>query len=169
MTNEMVCESRPFVRSWDECVMCARDWSGGGDGWDLEALAGVLYEGARFLPGEVRWYERATVDEEAARACDYRGWRPAMACDRRRGMVAERWDTDARGRVYNVSLWDEGGAASLLLSMVSEWGASPWAWASQTVGDSEHPATWGELDRVFGGRDVWERELSEAAARFIGG
>lgn len=168
MTNELVCESRPFVRSWDECIMCARDWSGGGDGWDLEALAGVLYEGARFLPGEVRWYERTDVDEAAARACDYREWRPAMAFARREGMVAERWETGPDGRVYHVSLWYERGVVSLLLSMVSEWGASLWAWTSQTVGDSERPATWGVLDRVFGGRDVWERELSEAAARFIG-
>ena len=35
MTNELVCESQPFVRSWDECVMCARDWSGGALHWGL--------------------------------------------------------------------------------------------------------------------------------------
>ena len=168
MTNELVCESRPFVRSWDECVMRARDWSGGGDGWDLEALAGILYGGVRFLPGEVRWHERADVDLEEAAACDYRTWRRALACDRRLGMVAERWDVGECGQVYHIALWDDAGAPSLVACTVPEWAASPWGTGLQTVGDSDHPATWGGLDRVFGGRDAWRRELSEATARFIG-
>lgn len=61
MTRFVDSEGRGYVTSWDAAVSAARDWADGGDGWDLEALACILYEGAHFLPGAVRWYERAGV------------------------------------------------------------------------------------------------------------
>ena len=168
MTRFVDSEGREYVTSWDAAVSAARDWADGGDGWDLEALACILYEGAHFLPGAVRWYERASVDLEAAAACDYRTWRRAAVCDCRLGMVAERWDLSGAGLICHIALWIDCGEPSLVVSTVPYWGASPWRSGFQTVGDSDHPASWGRLDRALGGRDAWRRELADAAARFIG-
>lgn len=161
-------EGREYVTSWDAAVSVARDWADGGDGWDLEALASVLYESVSFRGGAPRWYARAEVDSEAAAACDYRAWRETFPSDCGLGMIAERWDADASGQVHHVALWIDCGEPSLVACVVPEWGASPWRSGFQTVGDSDCPTSWGRLDRALGGRDVWQRELADAAARFIG-
>lgn len=161
-------EGREYVTSWDAAVSVARDWADGGDGWDLEALASVLYESVSFRGGAPRWYARAEVDSEAAAACDYCIWREACRSDREIGMIAERWDVDAAGQVYHIALWNDCAEPSLVVCTVPEWGASLWGTALQTVGDSDHPVTWRELDRVCGGRDAWRRELADVAERFIG-
>ena len=101
-------------------------------------------------------------------ACDYRLWRATRDSDRELGMIAERWNEDAAGQAYHIALWVDTGEPSLVACTVLECGASPWGTGLQTVGDSDHPATWSGLDRVFGGRDAWRSELAEVSARFVG-
>lgn len=159
-------EGREYVTSWGAAVSAARDWADGGEGWDLEALAGVLYGPVSFHGGQPRWYARPEVDVEAVAACDWTAWRAASAHSG--GMAAERWEPGNVCHVWHLGLWRDAdtGALSLRVTAVPEYGNSPYVGGAGIAYDSDRACDWGGLDWLFTNRAAWRRELAEAAALF---
>lgn len=64
--------------------------------------------------------------------------------------------------IYHVALWenfDNDGTVSLIVTRVDKMGDSIYKQSSRTIGDSDNPEYWAELDRLFGSRRTWKAVL----------
>lgn len=72
----------------------------------------------------------------------------------RRQTWFDDWD-----HTYHIALWenpnDTEHPVSLILTRVDKIGDSPYKQTSRTIGYSDKPVYWPELDRFFGSRRTW--------------
>lgn len=65
--------------------------------------------------------------------------------------------------VYHAALWenfDNEGTTTLIVTRVDKVGDSPYKQTSRSIGDSDNPEYWAELDRLFGSRRSWNAVLA---------
>ena len=127
----------------------------------FERLAGVLFD---WCPTPDAYVEREYTDAEI-KACDVSSWQEAGEVTEDGTLCYERWfQSHGMGPVH-VGAWeDSDGNVSLTLSTVGDGGDSMWEWTSTTVADTDRPSTWGNLDRAYGSRAVWQGDLAAVEA-----
>ena len=77
-------------------------------------------------------------------------------------MRRQTWFDDF-DHVYHAALWenfDNEGTTSLIVTRVDAIGDSPYKQTSQSIGDSDNPEYWAELDHLFGSRRSWNAVLA---------
>ena len=76
-------------------------------------------------------------------------------------MCRQTWFDDWN-HIYHIALWenfDNDGTVSLIVTRVDKMGDSPYKQSSRTIGASDNPEYWAELDRLFGSRRTWKAVL----------
>lgn len=95
---------------------------------------------------------------------DWRQWEkvsPSVGLCEDSIMRRQTWFDDF-DHVYHAALWenfDNEGTTSLIVTQVDAIGDSPYKQTSRGIGDSDNPAYWSELDRLFGSRRSWNGVL----------